>query len=376
VTSENEAAGSTLAAALDGCQEGQAVRFPRPVVVLGHHFTSAVVLRQFRTVSRALLVQLHPGKRHFILKFEDVRAEHALMCAFQHMNARWRQRRLTVFGEPVEVLTYMITPLGVHAGLVEVVNNSKTLRELSQGEAYSDRHLRVLRALEGDPRRLARLAATTVGMLTAGYALGIRDGHDDNLMLCADGALFRIDLGFAFGRTPEIDAPCTFVPNAVHHALGPQLWRQVVGLCGHALQALGSAEAAEFRQPPAWDLLKGVPELRPLLPQAELYVRTLSFEDFGKRVRTADQWTLARAAKNTLREAVRFVMAATDPEAQPEKTRQEQVEHWFAMFDPFSASAGQTQGIAAAGYPTSQHGVQQHSGSSVVTRTRTFQPTF
>ena len=34
---------------------------------------------------------------------------------------------------------------------------------------------------------------------------GIRDGHDDNLMLRRDGRLFRVDFGFAFGRTPEIE---------------------------------------------------------------------------------------------------------------------------------------------------------------------------
>ena len=35
-----------------------------------------------------------------------------------------------------------------------------------------------------------------------------------------DGRLFRVDFGFAFGRTPEIDAPGLFVPNAVYLALG------------------------------------------------------------------------------------------------------------------------------------------------------------
>ena len=42
-----------------------------------------------------------------------------------------------------------------------------------------------------------------------------------------DGRLFRVDFGFAFGRTPEIDAPGLFVPNAVFLALGEARWQQV-----------------------------------------------------------------------------------------------------------------------------------------------------
>ena len=42
-----------------------------------------------------------------------------------------------------------------------------------------------------------------------------------------DGRLFRVDFGFAWGRTPEIDAPGIFVPNAVYLALGEGRWRQV-----------------------------------------------------------------------------------------------------------------------------------------------------
>lgn len=57
-------------------------------------------------------------------------------------------------------------------GLVEVVPQSRTLRELSSGVAHEDRHLRVSRALQNDPARLDRLASSTVAYLTAGYALG------------------------------------------------------------------------------------------------------------------------------------------------------------------------------------------------------------
>lgn len=370
-----EAAGSLMASSLAGCREGELVRFSRPVSVAGREFASALVVREFKTASKAVMLQLRPattcaggsaaagGSALFIFKFEDVRAEHALMCALHKMNQRWRRHHLTAFGQPVEALAYTIIPLGSQVGLVEVVPDSRTLRELASGVPFGERHLRVVRALQAAPRRLDRLAATTVAVLTAGYALGIRDGHDDNIMLCANGTLFRIDLGFAFGRMPEIDAPCTFVPNAVHFALGEQRWDEVVSLCGRALLALGSAdEAQRFREPPAWDLLKSIPELRPLLPQAHVYVRTLSFEHFGKQVREADEWSLSRATKNTLREAVRYVMAETDVEAKPAPSSRSG--SWWTSFDPFnllaggdpeeSSDGGSTRATASAAAPSEQ----------------------
>lgn len=59
------------------------------------------------------------------------------------------------------------------------------------------------------------LEASTTAYLTACYALGVRDGHDDNIMLREDGSLFRVDFGFVFGATPEIDTPQTVVARAV-----------------------------------------------------------------------------------------------------------------------------------------------------------------
>mmetsp|Transcript_4229 Transcript_4229/g.11966 ORF Transcript_4229/g.11966 Transcript_4229/m.11966 type:complete len:379 (-) Transcript_4229:4-1140(-) len=317
-----EEVGDVLAAALTGRRQGESVVFRRPVAVNGLSFQSASVLKEFKTKTAAVLVSLQPGGVLFICKFEDIRHEHALMCALRHMNRRWQRQGLLVFGRRVEALTYTIIPLGSQVGLIEVVPHSKTLRELAEGFAFGDRHLRVVNTLGADPRRLDRLAATTVAYLTAGYALGIRDGHDDNIMLnCADGALFRIDLGFSFGGVPEIDAPSTFVPNAVRFALGEHRWEEVVSKCGLALQALcaggrpGEASAGlGGRAFPAWDLIRSVPELKPLLPQAYGYVQTLSIEDFGRQVRRADEWTFSRAMKNTLREAVRYVMAEEEVE--------------------------------------------------------------
>lgn len=335
-------AGVELVAALSGRHEGEPVRFSRPLVVAEMEFTHATILRDFRTASQAKLLQMHPSGAHFVCKFGDLSQEHALMCAVRQMNHRWRQHGLSVCGHPVEAVSYRIIPLNSQVGLVEAVPESKTMYDLAQECCQSDRLSRVLKELHEDAKRLDKLAATTAGYLTMGYVLGVRDGHDENLMLRSDGAFFRIDFGFAFGRTPEIDAPAVFVPRAVAFALGPRRWAEVVDACTTALQVLSGDEVRTLSltssawglaatsmvnsQPPGWDCLRCVPELGPFLGEARAHANTLSFEGFAKELRQADRWSFARATKNTIRQAVRYLAHETELSTPKD---------WLGVLDPF-----------------------------------------
>lgn len=301
--------GEEFTRAFAGSRAGEMVTWPRPLDIGGQRFDRAAVIRVYGTASGARLLHLLPGGPRCIWKLGDVRHEHAVMSALRHMNRRWRRCGLAVCGFPVQAVTYDILPIAAEAGLVEVVHGSSTLRELGSECSREEKHLRVLRALANDTDRLNRLAATTVAYLTAGYALGVRDGHDDNIMLRSDGSLFRIDFGFVFGATPEIDTPQTVVPRAVAFALGERRWKEVVNGCRYALLAL-TGEVT--REPPAWDCLSNVPELASFMNQALAHVQTLDFEDFRRDVECADQWSFSRAAKNALREAVRFWTDAED----------------------------------------------------------------
>merc|ERR1711924_492896 len=142
------------------------------------------------------------------------------------------------------------------------------------------------------------MGATTAAYLTAGYVLGVRDGHDDNIMLRDNGDLFRVDYGFIFGRMPEVDAPGTFVPRAVAHALGDHRWNEVVMSCASLLTLLGSSSHGDTA---AWEFLRSVRELSPYLAEARLYTSRLSLDAFNKEVRHADEWSFSRAVKNGLR---------------------------------------------------------------------------
>merc|ERR1712039_1019348 len=109
-----------------------------------------------------------------------------------------------------------------------------------------------------DQIRLNKLAATTVAYLTAGYALGIRDSHDDNILLRDDGSFFRVDFGYIFGVAPNLDAPQMAIPKAVSVALGEGRLREVINVAEMALIALSGDLQ---REPPAWACIRSIPEM-------------------------------------------------------------------------------------------------------------------
>jgi len=288
---------------LKGRKVGETIHFPAELRVGSRVFTSAFVERDFRTASGAHLLRLYPGAVHFIVKFADVRQEHAMMCALLEMNRRWHEHVVNVCGVAVQALTYEIFPIGSSGGLIEAVIGCRTLRELKR-LCRSEPQQRVFEALGGDGQKLNTLAASTTAYLTACYALGVRDGHDDNIMLREDGSLFRVDFGFVFGATPEIDSPQTVVARAVTYALGVERWMEVVAACGDSLTAL---TGNSYGSPPAYDCLSSVSELEAYLPLVRSHTASLSLAQFCHDVSCADQWSFSRAAKNTLREAVQFL---------------------------------------------------------------------
>lgn len=82
------------------------------------------------TASKAQLMRLYPDGIMFVSKQEDVRQEVAVMAALRRINRRWKEQGVALFGVPVRAVTYAILPLGATAGLVQVVQEARTLREL------------------------------------------------------------------------------------------------------------------------------------------------------------------------------------------------------------------------------------------------------
>lgn len=283
---------------LSDAPAGKIFGFPGGLELGSQSCSSIMVEKIFHSASNARLLHLQPGNSKVILKFADVRREAAIMSALKKMNELWKKLEIRACGKLVQTLTYEIYPLGEDAGYVEAVGDAWNLRELAKEPV--DRHMRVVKVLP-DADSLNTLAASTVAYLTSGYALGLHDSHDDNIMLRSDGFLFRVDFGYVFGASPALDAPPTVVPNAVLVALGEARWKEVSIVCERALMAVsGDGEA------PGWACVRAVPEMALLHHEAYQYVQGLSLEDFREEVRNAKDWSMSRFAKNRLREVVRY----------------------------------------------------------------------
>eukprot|EP00439_Symbiodinium_sp_Y106_P039053 s1879_g4.t1 len=262
---------------------GDTLALPRDLWFPGHPDCQAITVeKDFRSASRARLLRLLPSSASVILKAADVRQEAAVMSILRRMNQLWQQCEVRACEELVQTVTYDICSVSGKFGLVEVIPDSRNMRELAQ--CYpSERPLRVLHALKHDAKLLDRLAASTVAYLVAGYAVGLRDSHDDNIMLRADGMLFRVDFGYIFGASPALDAPPTVVPNAVITALGAR-WKEVLVVSESALMAISGGT----HEPPGWSCLRAVPEMAQFHHEAYAYARHLSLEAFRGEVRAAD----------------------------------------------------------------------------------------
>jgi len=106
------------------------------------------------------------------------------------------------------------------------------------------------RCLEPDAReeQTRLLAESAVGYMVSKYVLHIQDGHEDNIMLADNGSIFRLNLGYAFGKMPILgaksyfDAPLVSLPSGVAYSLRVSgRWDFFAKNCITAFQEAGTA---------------------------------------------------------------------------------------------------------------------------------------
>lgn len=76
------------------------------------------------------------------------------------------------------------------------------------------------------------------GSFLACWVLGIRDRHQDNMMIKDNSIFFHIDFGFVLNEQPGFDAPIFSIPRGVRKHLAPNEWDFFLKVCGDAFVAL------------------------------------------------------------------------------------------------------------------------------------------
>lgn len=158
---------------------------------------------------------------------DDPRQDLGVLRLFAVFNVMWaRESVCGEFGLPVVALTYNVMPIQVDMELIQFVDNLVPLRHILQ---YAGQFCE---------RGLHRLITTAAGAFTAAFVLGIRDRHDENIVICKDdGSLFNIDFGNILGDTPSIDTSEFAITNNFKEVVG-NLWEPFVDLCVEAFLAL------------------------------------------------------------------------------------------------------------------------------------------
>lgn len=161
---------------------------------------------------------------HAMLKIgDDLRQDKMVMQLVGIINKIWLRD-----GIDLKMITYKCVATGVGMGMVEIVKESATLREIHTelGLTGSFKDEPIARWIqkynpgeESYYRAVENFTASCAGYCVATYILGIGDRHNDNIMIKKSGHLFHIDfakiLGNAqmFGSFRRDRAPFVLTPD-------------------------------------------------------------------------------------------------------------------------------------------------------------------
>jgi len=185
--------------------------------------------RQFDSNAKPLLLGFHykdnPTKKRVIYKNNsDLRRDMFIQLMFSVFNSLWGNSSLMqYYKEPLSLTTYNTVPIGINAGLLEFVENSEPVHSFDW---------KCIEFLKRDDKYI--LIFTQAASFAASWVLGIRDRHQDNMMIRNKIHFFHIDFGWIFNVGPTLDAS----PIAIHpdfkRTTGEEDWKIFKEYCSKA----------------------------------------------------------------------------------------------------------------------------------------------
>ncbi|KAL6045030.1 Phosphatidylinositol 4,5-bisphosphate 3-kinase catalytic subunit gamma isoform [Balamuthia mandrillaris] len=131
-----------------------------------------------------------------VFKNDDIRSDMMVELMLGVFNLLWQSSGLE---KKLHAVTFHVCPIAPGAGFMQFMENSVPLREWKWDviDSFS-------------AADMEQFITTAAGGFVAGYLLGIRDRHQDNMMIQNDTTFFHLDFKHAFNRkTRGIDA-CHF----------------------------------------------------------------------------------------------------------------------------------------------------------------------
>eukprot|EP00727_Mastigamoeba_balamuthi_P011175 m51a1_g6680 hypothetical protein (1058) ;mRNA; f:224584-228901 len=197
--------------------------------------SKARVLKVFNSGHSPTLLELLPEEGsdaspiRVLLKPDTVQSEAMTCRVFELFNFLWRHSWIPAQLKPV-ALAFDALPCGSEWGFVEFVPDAVSLRDYDFSVFEN----------ELTDEQVAQFVRTAAGGLVAGYALGIRDRHQDNFMVVGRSKFMQIDFKHCFDRSARlIDAPCFAVPAKMKAAFEKRnCWPQFKEIASHAFCCL------------------------------------------------------------------------------------------------------------------------------------------
>jgi hypothetical protein len=187
-----------------------------------------LVIKAYESKARPLLLEFtfRDGEKSSVIlkKGDDIRNDWYVQTMFEIFNHLWRNSYLS--SNPPVIYTYKCIPIYPMFGCIECVTNVKSVQDFDYEK---------ISQLEQDQKNI--LLSSLAGSCLASYVLGIRDRHQDNMLIKDDHIFFHIDFGHLWNRGPIIDAPRISIPMRFKAKLAAE-WPRLEQLCLEGFKVL------------------------------------------------------------------------------------------------------------------------------------------
>eukprot|EP01125_Pyxidicula_operculata_P017232 TRINITY_DN6027_c1_g2_i4.p1 TRINITY_DN6027_c1_g2~~TRINITY_DN6027_c1_g2_i4.p1 ORF type:complete len:732 (-),score=189.39 TRINITY_DN6027_c1_g2_i4:501-2696(-) len=188
--------------------------------------------QQQQQTSQPSLPSPRPSYLCLFKRGDDLRQDYAVQTMFFVLNRLWVQSHLQ--HKPF-IHQYKVIPMGSNHGILEFVRGCTSSGEFSWKTLKSDPAKGVIGLT---PEEKITFLTSMAGSYLACWVLGIRDRHQDNMLIKDGKIFFHIDFGFIFNDAPGFDAPIFSIPGGFRKNLTEDEWNFFLMLCGDAFVVL------------------------------------------------------------------------------------------------------------------------------------------
>jgi hypothetical protein len=155
--------------------------------------------------------------KRIIFKNEDIRKDHIIANLITL--AYLKLKKIGIID--IDIIRYKIKPLTQRSGLIEFVENSNTIYNITEDLGFTVQNY----INEHNPEKTTgelidrfMQSASLYCILT--YLLGVGDRHLDNIMISKSGLLFHIDFGYILGKDPKYSSTHIKIAPEIMNAIG------------------------------------------------------------------------------------------------------------------------------------------------------------